>query len=95
VDALLDDLRSIIVPGMNHWNHPSFCCNFASSVSGPGIIGDLLALALNVNAMVWRSAPAAYELEDVATDWLRQLLRLPDGFEGLINDSASSSTMYA
>jgi aromatic-L-amino-acid decarboxylase len=45
--------------------------------------------------MVWRSAPAAYELEDVATDWLRQLLRLPDGFEGLINDSASSSTMYA
>ena len=95
MDALLDDFRSIIVPGMNHWNHPSFYGYFSTSASGPGIIGELLASALNVNAMVWRSAPAASELEDVATDWLRQLLRLPDGFEGVINDTASSSTMYA
>lgn len=95
MNALLDDFRSIIVPGMNHWNHPAFFGYFSVSASGPGIIGELLASALNVNAMVWRSAPAAAELEDVATDWLRQLLGLPDGFEGVINDTASSSTMYA
>lgn len=93
--TLLDDFRSIVVPGMNHWNHPSFYGYFSVSASGPGIIGELLASALNVNAMVWRSAPAASELEDVATDWLRQLLGLPVGFEGVINDTASSSTMYA
>jgi aromatic-L-amino-acid decarboxylase len=95
MDALLSDFRSIIVPGINHWNHPSFFGYFSVSASGPGIIGELLASALNVNAMVWRSAPAASELEDVATDWLRQLLRLPRDFEGVINDTASSSTMYA
>lgn len=95
MEALLEDFRSIIVPGMNHWNHPSFFGYFSVSASGPGIIGELLASALNVNAMVWRSAPAAAELEDVATDWLRQLLGLPDAFEGVINDTASSSTMYA
>ena len=95
MEELLADFRSIIVPGINHWNHPSFYGYFSVSASGPGIIGELLASALNVNAMVWRSAPAASELEDVATDWLRQLLRLPPGFEGVINDTASSSTMYA
>ena len=95
MDALLNDFRSVIIPGMNHWNHPSFFGYFSVSASGPGIIGELLASALNVNAMVWRSAPAASELEEVATDWLRQLLNLPTAFEGVINDSASSSTMYA
>ena len=57
MDALLDDFRSIIVPGMNHWNHPSFCGYFASSASGPGIIGELLVSAFNVNAMVLEAAP--------------------------------------
>jgi len=95
MEALLNDFRSIIIPGINHWNHPSFFGYFSVSASGPGIIGELLASALNVNAMVWRSAPAASELEEVATDWLRQLINLPAAFEGVINDTASSSTMYA
>jgi aromatic-L-amino-acid decarboxylase len=95
MDAVLADFREIIVPGINHWNHPAFHGYFSISASGPGILGELLAAALNVNAMVWRSSPAATELEDVTTDWLRILLGLPEGFEGVINDTASSSTLYA
>ena len=94
-DAVLDDFRTRIVPGINHWNHPAFFGYFAISASGPGILGELLASALNVNAMVWRSSPAATELEDVTTAWLARMLGLPDDFEGVINDTASSSTLYA
>ena len=95
MDAVLADFRDVIVPGLNHWNHPAFFGYFSISASGPGVLGEMLAAALNVNAMVWRSSPAATELEDLTTDWLRQLLGLPDPFEGVINDTASSSSMYA
>lgn len=95
MDDVLADFRDLIVPALTHWNHPSFFGYFAISASGPGILGEMLAAALNVNAMVWRSSPAATELEDVVTDWVRMLLGLPEGFEGVINDTASSSTLYA
>jgi len=95
IDQALADFRNIIVPGLTHWNHPAFFGYFSISASGPGVLGEMLAAALNVNAMVWRSSPAATELEDVVTDWLRQLMGLPDVFEGVINDTASSSSMYA
>lgn len=95
MDDVLADFREIVVPGLNHWNHPAFYGYFAITASGPGIIGEMLTAALNVNAMVWRSSPAATELEDVTTDWLRILLGLPAGFEGVINDTASSSSLYA
>ncbi len=95
MDTILRDFRERIVPGINHWNHPAFFGYFAISASGPGILGEMLAAALNVNAMVWRSSPAATELEDVTTAWLRDLLGLPEPFEGVINDTASSSTLYA
>jgi len=93
--AVLEDFRDIVVPGLTHWNHPAFFGYFAITASGPGILGEMLTAALNVNAMVWRSAPAATELEDLTTDWVRRLLRLPDAYEGVINDTASSSTLYA
>ena len=95
LDDALTDFREVIVPGINHWNHPSFFGYFAISGSGPGILGEMLSAALNVNAMVWRSSPAATELEDLTLDWLRQLLGLPESFEGVINDTASSSSLYA
>jgi aromatic-L-amino-acid decarboxylase len=95
MDRVLADFRELVVPGLNHWNHPGFFGYFAITASGPGILGEILAAALNVNAMVWRSSPAATELEDVTTDWLRLLLGLPAGFEGVINDTASSSSLYA
>lgn len=95
MDEVLRDFRELIVPGLTHWNHPAFYGYFAITSSGPGILGEMLTAALNVNAMVWRSSPAATELEDVSTDWLRRLLGLPAGFEGVINDTASSSTLHA
>ncbi len=94
-DAVLADYRRLVVPALTHWNHPAFFGYFAVTGSGPGILGEMLAAALNVNAMVWRSSPAATELEEVTTDWLRQWLGLPEGFDGTINDTASSSTLHA
>ena len=95
VDDALRDFREIVLPGITHWNHPSFFGFFSITGSAPGILGEMIAAALNVNAMVWRSSPAATELEEVALDWLRQLVGLPEGFDGTINDTASTSTMYA
>jgi len=93
--AIIEDFERIIVPGITHWNHPGFMAYFSISGSGPGILGELLAAALNVNAMLWRTSPAATEMEEVALNWLRQLVGLPDGFMGVINDTASASSLYA
>lgn len=93
--ALFEDFRSVIVPGITHWNHPAFFGYFAVSGSGPGILGELLAAALNVNAMVWKSSPAATELEEVTLGWLRSFVGLPPEFTGAINDTASTSTFLA
>ena len=93
--AVLRDLDEVLLPGMTHWNHPRFLAYFAISRSEPGILAELLAAALNVNAMLWRTSPAATELEEVALDWLRQLLGLPEGLHGHIEDTASTSTLAA
>ena len=95
MEALLRDFEAVVVPGITHWNHPAFFAYFAISGSGPGILGELLAAALNVNAMVWKSSPAATELEEVTLDWLRSFLGLPPDFVGTINDTASTSTFSA
>ncbi len=95
MDAVLDDYRELIEPGVTHWNHPGFLAYFAISGSGPGIVGETLSAALNVNAMLWRTSPAATELEERVCDWLRQMVGLPAGFRGHINDTASISTLLA
>jgi aromatic-L-amino-acid decarboxylase len=95
LEAILQDVEEIIVPGLTHWNHPGFFAYFAITGSGPGILGELLSAAFNVNAMLWRTAPAATELEELVLDWLRQLLGLPPEFMGLINDTASVSSLCA
>jgi aromatic-L-amino-acid decarboxylase len=92
---VLADFRDIIVPGVTHWNHPAFFGYFSITGSGPGILGEMLASALNVNAMLWRSSPSATELEELTMDWLRELVGLPESFDGVINDTASHSTLYA
>jgi aromatic-L-amino-acid decarboxylase len=94
-DAVLRDLDEVIVPGLTHWNHPRFFAYFAITGSEPGILAELLASALNVNAMLWKTSPAATELEELALDWLRQLLGLPEGLHGHIEDTASTSTLAA
>jgi aromatic-L-amino-acid/L-tryptophan decarboxylase len=92
---VLRDFDELILPHTTHWNHPGFLAYFAITASGPGILGELLAAAVNNNAMLWRTGPAATELEQTTLDWLRQLLGLPAGLDGTINDTASSSTLYA
>jgi aromatic-L-amino-acid decarboxylase len=94
-DRVLDDFERLIPPATTHWNHPGFFAYFGITGSGPGVLGELLAAALNVNAMVWRTGPAATELEQVTLAWLRQMLGLDAAFTGTINDTASTSTMYA
>ncbi|HLU24399.1 MAG TPA: pyridoxal-dependent decarboxylase [Longimicrobiales bacterium] len=94
-DAMLEDFDRLILPATTHWNHPGFFAYFAVSSPAVGILAETLAAALNVNAMLWRTGPAATELEQIALDWLRQLLGLPAGLTGVINDTASSSTLYA
>jgi aromatic-L-amino-acid decarboxylase len=93
--AVLRDVDEILLPGITHWNHPRFFAYFAISGSEPGILAEFLTAALNVNAMLWRTSPAATELEEVAVGWLRQLLGLSDGLHGHIEDTASTSTLAA
>jgi aromatic-L-amino-acid decarboxylase len=95
LDRILDDYRARIEPNVTHWNHPGFLAYFAITGSGPGIVGETLAAGLNVNAMLWRTSPAAVELEARVCDWLRRMMGLPAGFSGHINDTASSSSLVA
>jgi aromatic-L-amino-acid decarboxylase len=94
-DRVMADFEKILLPGITHWNHPRFFAYFAISGSYAGVIGEMLASALNVNAMLWRTSPAATELEETVLDWLRQMLGLPEQFEGVINDTASVSSLNA
>jgi aromatic-L-amino-acid decarboxylase len=94
-DDILRDFERILVPALTHWNHPGFFAYFAISASAPGVLAELLSAALNQQAMLWRTSPAATELEEVTLSWLRRLLELPDAFEGVIYDTASISTLHA
>jgi aromatic-L-amino-acid decarboxylase len=95
LEHIIADFEQRILPGVTHWNHPGFFAYFSISSSIPGILAELLIAALDVNAMLWKTSPAATELEQLTMDWLRQLLGLGDGWFGLINDTASISTMLA
>jgi len=92
---VMSDFENVVLPGITHWNHPRFYAYFAVTGSYAGIIGDMLSSALNVNAMLWRASPSATELEETVLDWLRQMVSLPEAFEGVINDTASVSTLNA
>ena len=92
---IFSDLEKVILPGITHWNSPNFFAYFSSSASGPGILGELLMAAFNTNAMIWRTSPAATELEEAVLDWLRQMLGLSDEFTGVVYDTASVSTFHA
>jgi len=95
MERLLEDFRRLIVPGITHWNHPGFMAYFANTAPGPGILAELLAASLNANAMLWKTSPAATELEQVVLDWLREWMGLPAGLFGIIYDTASTSSMHA
>jgi aromatic-L-amino-acid/L-tryptophan decarboxylase len=94
-DQVMDDFEKIILPGVTHWNHPSFYAYFAITGSPPGVLGDMLSTSLNVNGMLWKTSPAATELEIVVLDWLRQMLGIPVPVFGIIMDTASIGTFCA
>jgi aromatic-L-amino-acid/L-tryptophan decarboxylase len=93
--AVLADLERVLLPGVTHWQHPRYFAYFATSASEAAILAELLAATLNSVAILWRTAPAATELEGVVLDWVADLLGLPTGWHGHIEDSASTSTLTA
>jgi aromatic-L-amino-acid/L-tryptophan decarboxylase len=100
-DGILADLDRVIVPGLTHWQHPSFFGYFPANSSGPGVLGDLLASGLGVQGMLWSTSPAATELETHVLDWLAELLDLPARLRstsaggGVIQHSASDAVLVA
>jgi aromatic-L-amino-acid/L-tryptophan decarboxylase len=93
--AMLQDFEKVILPGITHWNHPKFFAYFPSCASAPGILGEWLAAALGVNAMLWRTSPSATELERRVLEWLADLVGLPGSFSGILYDTASVGTLHA
>jgi len=94
-EAVWQDFLDIILPGVTHWNHPGFMAYFGISGSGPGILGDLMSTALNVNGMLWRTCPSATELELEVLGWLRDGVGLPKELFGFLCDTASISSLLA
>jgi aromatic-L-amino-acid/L-tryptophan decarboxylase len=94
-DNIFGDVDKFIVPALTHWNHPHFHGLMPTSASFAGIFGEFLISSFDVKAMLWRTSPAATELEQVTMSWLRQMLGLPAEFYGIIYDTASVSTMHA
>lgn len=95
MEEIVADLDRLIVPALTHWSHPSFFAYFATSTSAPGIFGELLSAAFDNKAMLWRTSPASTELEEVVLDWLRQMMGLDPGMQGIIYDTASVSSLHA
>ncbi len=95
MDAILADIDRLVFPNATHWQHPGFFAYFATSASGPGMLGEFLTAALGQNPMLWRTSPIGTELEGVVVRWLREGLGLPDAFDGLLTDTASTSTLIA
>ncbi|MEN8006042.1 MAG: pyridoxal-dependent decarboxylase [Candidatus Krumholzibacteriota bacterium] len=95
MEIILEDFRRDILPGVTHWNHPRFFAYFPANNSAPSILGEMLSAGLGVNAMLWQTSPAATELEEKVMDWLGEMIGLPEGFHGVIQDTASTATMGA
>ena len=94
-DAILRDVDDIILPGISHWQHPSFFGYFPANSSLASVLGDYLSTGLGVIGLSWQSSPALSELEEVTTDWMRQMVGLSDAWSGVIQDTASTSTLVA
>jgi aromatic-L-amino-acid/L-tryptophan decarboxylase len=89
------DFERIVLPGMTHWQHPNFFAYFPANSSPPSVLAEMLTATLGAQCMLWQTSPAASEMETRVLDWLRQMIGLPEGFSGVIQDSASSATLCA
>ncbi|MDB5310511.1 MAG: Aromatic-L-amino-acid decarboxylase [Gemmataceae bacterium] len=94
-DGVFRDLDELILPGLTHWQHPSFFGYFPANAGLASVLGDFLSSGLGVLGLSWQSSPALTELEEVTTDWVRQMVGLSDGWSGVIQDTASTSTLVA
>ena len=95
MDAIFADFQSLVLPGITHWQHPSFFAYFPANSSPPSLLAEMLTATLGAQCMLWQTSPAATEMETRVLDWLRQMIGLPDGFHGVIQDSASSAILCA
>jgi aromatic-L-amino-acid decarboxylase len=95
LERILADFERILLPGLTHWQHPSFFAYFPANSSPPSVLAEMLTATLGAQCMLWQTSPAATELETRTLDWLRQMIGLPEGFVGVIQDSASSATLCA
>ncbi len=94
-EAILRDLEQVLLPGLTHWQHPSFFGYFPANAALAGVLGDFLSTGLGVLGLSWQASPALTELEEVAADWVRQLVGLSAAWSGVIQDTASTSTLVA
>ena len=94
-DSLMHDFEEIIMPGITHWQNPNFFAYFPANTSPPSILAEMLIATLGTQCMIWETSPAAAELEEKMMIWLRNLIGLPESFEGVIQDTASTATLAA
>mgnify|MGYP003990214821 FL=1 len=94
-ESVINDLDNIILPGISHWNHPNNFAYFPSNATLPSVLGDLLCSGIGGIGLNWQSMPALTEVEEVVCDWMRQMLGLSSNWEGVIQDTASTSTLVA
>ncbi|KMO43426.1 amino acid decarboxylase [Methylobacterium variabile] len=95
MERIFSDLDRVVMPGMTHWQHPRFFAYFPANASPPSMVAEFVTAALAAQCMLWQTSPAATELETRVMDWLRQMIGLPEGFSGVIQDSASGATLAA
>ncbi len=95
MSRIFGDFKSVILPGITHWQHPGWFGYFPANNSPASVLAEMLTAGLGVQGMMWQTSPAAAELEEVVMDWLRQMIGLPEGFAGVIQDTASTATLCA
>jgi aromatic-L-amino-acid/L-tryptophan decarboxylase len=95
MERIFADFQADVVPGITHWQHPSFFAYFPGNSSPPSVLAEMLTATLGAQCMLWQTSPAATEMETKVLDWLRQMIGLPEGFHGVIQDSASSAILCA
>lgn len=94
-ERIFEDFQRIILPGMTHWQSPSFHAYFPANNSYPSVLAEMLTSAMGAQCMMWQTSPAAAELEELTADWLKQMMGLPESMHGVIQDTASTATLTA
>ena len=95
MEDIFKDFQDIIMPGITHWQHPRWFAYFPANNSPPSVLAELLTAGVAAQCMVWKTSPAAEELEEVTLEWLREMVGLPEGMAGVIQDTASTATLVA